>query len=253
MSSFYAAETPDRVKNAKGLHLITTLTPNGRKVHILLEELKDVYSLKWTTSLMDLDTKEQKKNWFLRLNPNGRIPILIDNTKTPPHAIMESSAELLYLISTADKDNIFWFSDPIEQSEALQWVVFWHASGQPNQGQYNYFRNNEAEQSPHAVDRFKQEVLRVYQVLEARLSGKYTGSPREYLAGPDKGKYSIADINAWAWIRTYRSIGFSEDEIAGLPHLGQWVDRIAARPAVQRGLGEWYDEDVHPELVVRTE
>jgi homoserine trans-succinylase len=78
----------------------------------------------------------------------GRIPILVDNTKNPPHAVMESSAELLYLISAADKDNIFWFSDPVEQSEALQWVIFWHASGQPIQGQYNYFRNNAADQSP---------------------------------------------------------------------------------------------------------
>lgn len=104
-----------------------------------------------------------------------------------------------------------------------------------------------------ATTRFRDEVLRIYQVLEAHLSGKHSCNAREYLAGPGSGKYSIVDINAWAWIRTYRSIGFSEDEIAAWPSLGQWVDRIAERPAVQRGLGEWYDEDVHPELVVRTE
>ncbi|KAB8274260.1 glutathione S-transferase [Aspergillus minisclerotigenes] len=251
MSSFYTDKTPDPVKNAKGIHLITSLTPNGRKVHILLEELKDVYGLEWTTSLIDPDTKEQKKKWFLKLNPNGRIPILIDNTRSPPHPVMESSAELLYLVSSIDKDHQFWFSDPIEQSEAYQWLIFWHASGQPIQGQYNYFRRNTID--PHATTRFRDEVLRIYQVLEAHLSGKHSGNAREYLAGPGSGKYSIVDINAWAWIRTYRSMGFSEDEIAAWPSLGQWVDRIAERPAVQRGLGEWYDEDVHPELVVRTE
>ncbi|KAK9547239.1 hypothetical protein V6Z88_008859 [Aspergillus fumigatus] len=71
MASFYAAETPERVKKAQGLHLITSLTPNGRKVHILLEELKDTYGLEWMISLIDLDKNEQKKDWFLRLNPNG--------------------------------------------------------------------------------------------------------------------------------------------------------------------------------------
>ncbi|GMG29677.1 unnamed protein product [Aspergillus oryzae] len=162
MSSFYTDKTPDPVKNAKGIHLITSLTPNGRKVHILLEELKDVYGLEWTTSLIDLDTKEQKKNgssnsiptvynhFLVQENqttstnpiPPGRIPILIDNTRSPPHPVMESSAELLYLVSSIDKDHQFWFSDPIEQSEAYQWLIFWHASGQPIQGQYNYFRRH---------------------------------------------------------------------------------------------------------------
>ncbi|KAJ5959003.1 glutathione S-transferase [Penicillium vulpinum] len=251
MSSFYAAETPERVKKAQGLHLITSLTPNGRKVHILLEELKDAYGLEWTTSLIDLDKNEQKKDWFLRLNPNGRIPILIDNNTSPPHVVMESSAELFYLVNLADRNNLFWFSDPIEQSEAFQWLIFWHASGQPNQGQYNFFRNN-ADRNPHVVDRFKREVLRAYDVLEIRLSGRYGGGTRKYLAGKDKGKYSIADVNSWAWIRNIRRIGFSEDELAQLPHLQQWVDRIAVRPAVERGLGEWYDEDVHPEYLLET-
>jgi glutathione S-transferase len=103
-----------------------------------------------------------------------------------------------------------------------------------------------------AVDRFKCEVLRVYEVLEIRLSGRYSSSTREYLAGHGRGICSIADINAWAWIRNIQRIGFSDDELAQFPHLQQWVDRIAARPAVKRGLGEWYDEDVHPELLLET-
>ncbi|KAH1371587.1 hypothetical protein KXV29_004033 [Aspergillus fumigatus] len=103
-----------------------------------------------------------------------------------------------------------------------------------------------------AVDRCKRELLQVYDVLEIRLSGRYGGGTREYLAGQGQGKYSIADINAWAWVRNIRRIGLSENELAPLPHLQQWVDRIAARPAVERGLGEWYDEDVHPELLLET-
>ncbi|PWY70993.1 glutathione S-transferase [Aspergillus heteromorphus CBS 117.55] len=253
MSAFYAEETPAAVRNAKGLHLISTLSPNGRKAHIYLEELKDKYGLEWTTSLIDLDTAEQKKPWYLKLNPNGRIPILIDNTQSPPHVVFESSAILLYLLSSVDKDHIFGFSDPIEQSQLTQWLIFWHASGQPIQGQYNYFRRNAIDESPHAAQRFKNEVLRIYNVLEIHLSGKYTDSPREYLAGAGKGKYSIADINAWGWLRTFRSIDLGEDDLAKLPHLAAWVDRIADRPAVQRGSGEWYDEEKHPELLIRTE
>ncbi|EDP47641.1 conserved hypothetical protein [Aspergillus fumigatus A1163] len=220
MASFYAAETPERVKKAqltltKGLHLITSLTPNGRKVHILLEELKDTYGLEWMISLIDLDKNEQKKDWFLRLNPNGRIPILIDNNTCPPHVVMKSSAELLYLVNLADKDNIFCKCN----------IIF--------------------------LGIMRTKAL-VYDVLEIRLSGRYGGGTREYLAGQGQGKYSIADINAWAWVRNIRRIGLSENELAPLPHLQQWVDRIAARPAVERGLGEWYDEDVHPELLLET-
>ncbi|PYH91425.1 glutathione S-transferase [Aspergillus ellipticus CBS 707.79] len=252
-SSFYAPETPSAVKNAKGLHLITTLTPNGRKAHIYLEELKDTYGLEWTTSLIDLDTAEQKKPWYLKLNPNGRIPILIDNTHSPPHVVMESSAILLYLLASIDKNHLFGFADPIQQSQLTQWLIFWHASGQPIQGQYNFYRRTRVDGGPYAAQRFRNEVLRVYNVLEIHLSGRYTGSPREYLAGDGIGKYTIADINAWVWIRTFRSIELGEDEVEKLPYLAGWVERIAERPAVGRGLGGDYDEEVHPELLIRTD
>jgi glutathione S-transferase len=152
--------------------LITEQTPNGKKVQILLEELKDVYGTSWTTSLLNLDAPnpEQNKDWFLRLNPNGtpartpylpdcgqllegfdffpaRIPILIDNTQTPPFVIMESLAELLYLQETVDKNNIFGFDNKVEQSEAVQWLFFW-AGGQPMQSQNNYFSRSAPEKLP---------------------------------------------------------------------------------------------------------
>ena len=91
-----------------------------------------------------------------------------------------------------------------------------------------------------AIERFRKETYRVFGVLEIRLSGKYTGEPREYLAGKGKGKYSIADIGTWAWVKNYASSGYTEEEMKALPHLVKWVDRIAERPAVKRGVGDKY-------------
>lgn len=126
MSHLYIDETPAEVKNAKGLHLVTQSTPNGQKVQIFLEELALVYGTTWTTTLINIMTNEQKKEWFLRLDPNGRIPIIIDNTQNPPFPVHETSAELLYLLKKYDKDDVFGFKDELERSQALQWLFFWH-------------------------------------------------------------------------------------------------------------------------------
>ncbi|ATZ57422.1 hypothetical protein BCIN_15g00060 [Botrytis cinerea B05.10] len=234
----YDEKTPLDVKSAKGLHLVTENTPNGQKVQILLEELADAYGTEWTTTLLDTSTNEQKKDWFLRLNPNGRIPIIIDNFQSPPFPLMETSAELLYLLRL-DKNHQFGFIDEIEQSELLQWLFFWHGSGAPYQGNYRFFSRAE-EQSNFAIDRFRKETYRVYGVLELQLSGKYTGQPKEFLAGKDKGKYSIADIGTWAWVKNWPGSGFTEEEMKEFPSLLQWIERIAERPAVKRGIGEKY-------------
>jgi len=235
----YGDDTPADVKAAKGLHLITQSTPNGQKVQILLEELADLYETQWTTTLIDISTNVQKEDWFLRLNPNGRIPVIIDNSASPPFPVMETSAELLYLLKFADKNDEFGFKDELERSECLQWLFFWHGSGAPYQGNLGFFRRA-AEQLPFAINRFRKETARVFGVLEIRLSGKYTGEPREYLAGKGKGKYSVADIGTWAWVKNYSASGYTPEEMKEFPHLVKWVDRIAERPAVQRGIGEKY-------------
>ena len=127
----YGPDTPDDVKSAKGLHLITQSTPNGQKVQIMLEELALAYpGTEWSTTLINIMTNEQKKDWFLRLDPNGRIPVLVDNTQDPPFPVMETSAELLYLLKFADKKDIFGFTDELERNDALQWLFFWHGSGE---------------------------------------------------------------------------------------------------------------------------
>lgn len=129
MSNLIGPDTPDSVKNSKGLHLVTQSTPNGQKVQIFLEELKLKYGTEWDTTIINIMTNEQKKDWFLRLDPNGRIPILVDNSVSPPFPVMETSAELLYLEKKYDKEDAFGFKDDLERNEALQWLFFWHGSG----------------------------------------------------------------------------------------------------------------------------
>ncbi|MCJ1395116.1 hypothetical protein MMC18_007997 [Xylographa bjoerkii] len=239
--SLYIEDTPASVKNAKGLHLITMSTPNGQKVQIMLEELAEKYGTEWDTTFVNIMSNDQKKEWFLRLNPNGRIPVLVDNTQSPPFAVMETSAELLYLLKFADKDDVFGFKDEYERSQALQWLFFWHGSGAPYQGQMNHFNKFAKDKIPYAIERFKNETLRVYGVLEIQLSGKFTGEPKEYLAGNGKGKYSVADIGTYPWVKAWEFSGFSKEDMEPFPHLLKWIDRIAARPAVKKGCGEKYN------------
>ena len=104
----------------------------------------------------------------------------------------------------------------------------------------NHFGKYSKEKIPYAIERFKNETLRVFGVLEIQLSGKFTGEPREYLAGKGKGKYSIADIGTWPWVKGWEASGLTKDDMAPFPHLLKWIDRIAERPAVKRGVGEKY-------------
>ncbi|KAJ6257435.1 hypothetical protein Dda_7219 [Drechslerella dactyloides] len=250
-NQLYFDETPEPIKSAKGLHLITQSTPNGQKVQIFLEELKDVYGTEWTTSIINIGTNEQKKEWFLRLNPNGRIPVIIDNKQSPPHPVMETSAELLYLLDREDKNHVFGFTDPLEKSECLQWLFFWHGSGAPYLGQVNHFFKFAPEMIHYPQERFKNETLRVFGVIEIHLSGKYTGQPRQYLAGNGSGKYSVADIGTWSWVKGWGFSGaFRDEDMKTFPHLLEWINRIAERPAVIRGIGDDYNAQKRPELYI---
>lgn len=170
---------------------------------------------------------------------------------------------MIYLLKLADKDYKFGFKDELEQSECLQWLFFWHGGGAPYQGNLGFF-TRAAEKIPCkiffswtwyliivkilqtclfpvvAIERFRKETFRVFGVLEIRLSGIYADGPRDYLVGQGKGKYSIADIAAWTWVKNWPR-GFTEEEMSSShPHLLQWVERIAQRPAVKVGTGEKY-------------
>lgn len=194
------------------IDLYTAATPNGHKISIALEELGLPYRL----HALSFDRREQKSQEFLRINPNGRIPAIVDEG----FAVFESGAILIYL---AEKSGRLLPSDPRGRSLALQWLMFQMGGVGPMQGQANVFFRYFPEKLQGAIDRYQHETRRLYEVLDRRLG------EAEYLAGD----YGIADIATFPWVRVHDWAGVSVD---GLEHLQRWLDAIAARPAVQRGL-----------------
>ncbi|KAI0770324.1 glutathione S-transferase C-terminal-like protein [Fomes fomentarius] len=212
------------------LLLYTTGTPNGHKVSVFLEELKAAYGLQYDVHKIDLSKNTQKEPWFIKLNPNGRIPTLVDRSRNN-FAVSESAAILFYLQQHYDKENKFSFDkdkDPDSYSELLQWIFFTHGGIGPMQGQSNHFHRYAPEDIPYAKKRYSEETKRLYGVLEIRLQD------RDWLAGPGRGVYSLAEMNAVPWVRihTYASI----ESLDEWPHVKAWVERALARPAFQAGI-----------------
>ncbi len=197
------------------IDLYTAATPNGYKASIALEELE----LPRTVHPIDLSKLEQKEEWFLKLNPNGRIPVIVDR-ENDDHVVFESGAILLYL---AEKTGRLLPADPAARSQVIQWLMFQMGGIGPMQGQANVFYRYAPEPIPYAIERYQKETRRLYEVLDRRLAG------RDYLVGD----YSIADIASFTWVSTHEWSGVSLD---GLGHVRRWLERIEARPAVQRGL-----------------
>jgi glutathione S-transferase len=196
------------------IDLYTAPTPNGWKVSILLEELGLPYEVK----PIDLGKRVQKEDWYLRLNPNGRIPTIVDRD-ADDFAVFESGAILVYL---AEKTGRLLATSPPERSLAMQWLMFQMAGVGPMQGQANVFFRYAPEKIPFAIERYHRETRRLYEVLDRRLGES------EYLGG----EYSIADIATWPWMRIHDWAGVP---IEGLTHLERWFDRVGDRPAVKRG------------------
>lgn len=197
------------------IDLYTAATPNGHKVSIALEELGLPYTLK----VIDLTAGEQRTPAFLAINPNGRIPAIIDH-EADGFAVFESGACLIYL---AEKTGRLMPADVKGRSRVLQWLMFQMGGIGPMMGQANVFFRYFPEKIPAAIDRYQGECRRLFRVLDGHLQH------HEFLAGD----YSIADIANWAWVRTHRWSGV---EIDDLPHLKRWRDAIRQRPAVQRGI-----------------
>ncbi len=196
------------------IDLYTSQTPNGWKASIALEELE----LPYTWKHVQLDKLEQKQPEFLRINPNGRIPAIVDRD-AGDFAVFESGAILVYL---AEKTGRLLPTEPKARSRAMQWLMFQMGGVGPMQGQSNVFFRYAPEKIQYAIDRYQRETRRLYEVLDGRLA------EAEYLAGD----YSIADIATWPWVRLH---GWAGVEIDGLQHLGRWLEKVGARPAVQRG------------------
>ena len=204
------------------IDLYTAPTPNGYKVSILLEELK----LPYNVVSIELEKKEQKKTEFLKLNPNGRIPTIVDHENND-FTVFESGAILIYL---AEKSGKFLSSDPNGRSVTLQWLMFQMGGIGPMQGQAHVFYRYAPEKIEYAIERYQKETLRLYTVLDTQLK------EHEYLTGD----LSIADIATWPWVRIYRWAGL---DIENLPHLQRWLDVLAERPAFQKGIEVPYKID----------
>jgi GSH-dependent disulfide-bond oxidoreductase len=194
------------------IELYTAATPNGYKVSVALEEM----GLPYTVRRIDLMKAEQKQPDFLAINPNGRIPAIVDDG----FAVFESGAILTYL---ARKTGQFMPADAQGMSRVEQWLMFQMGGLGPMMGQANVFFRYFPEKIQPAIDRYQTEVRRLFTVLDGHLA------KNEYLAGD----YSIADMANWCWARTH---SWSGVDIDGLDHLKRWIDAIAARPAVQRGI-----------------
>jgi len=197
------------------IDLYTAATPNGHKVSIALEEL----ALSYTLKTLDLAKGEQKLPAFLAINPNGRIPAIVDRAEDD-FAVFESGACLIYL---AEKTGQLMPQDMKGRSRAIQWLMFQMGGIGPMMGQANVFYRYFPEKIQPAIDRYQGESKRLFRVLDGHLKD------HEYLAGD----YSIADIANWAWVRTHRWSGVEVDD---LPHLQRWLAAIRARPAVQKGI-----------------
>lgn len=210
------------------LMLYTAATPNGYKVSIGLEELKAVGAIPgYDFQAIAFQQNEQKADWFLKINPNGRIPALTDRARNDFN-VWETASILLYLGRHYDKNKIFGFVDEDEDSEMLTWMFFMHGGLGPMQGQSNHFTRYAPETIPYAQKRYQEETKRLYHVFDTRLCD------RDFLVGTSRGKYSWADMSVFPWVRGHSWAGI--ETLDEFPHLGRWLEVIAARPAVIEGL-----------------
>jgi glutathione S-transferase len=197
------------------IKLYTVGTPNGKKVSIVLEEM----NLEYDVHAIQMGELEQKEDWYLELNPNGRIPTIVDQDNDG-FVVFESGAILLYL---AEKTGLLIPADEKKRSQVVQWLMFQMGGIGPMQGQAHVFYRYAPEKIPYAIERYQKETRRLYEVLERQLTDN------EFLVGD----YSIADIASFPWVRRYEWAGVPVDD---LPNVLRWLASIEARPAVQRGL-----------------
>ena len=194
-------------------------TPNGHKVHVMLEEC----GLKYEAIPVNIGVGEQFRPDFLAISPNNKIPAIVDpeGPDGRPISLFESGAILVYL---AAKTGRFLPTGDREKFEVLQWLMFQTGGVGPMLGQAHHFRMYAPEKVPYAIDRYSNEARRLYAVIDKRLAKS------EWLGGAE---YSIADIATFPWLRSWQNQGVVLEEY---PHLKRWFDAVSERPAVQRGV-----------------
>lgn len=208
------------LKHGKSMiDLYSMATPNGHKIHIMLEEC----GLPYRVHHIDIGKGDQFKPAFLKISPNNKIPAMVDSDGPDgkPIALFESGAMLIYLASKAGK---FLGNTDREKYTVLQWLMFQMGGLGPMLGQAHHFRIYAPEKIDYAVNRYTNEAKRLYGVLDKQLS------EHSYLAGEE---YTIADIASYPWIRSWKNQGI---DWADYPHAKRWFDAISERPAVQRGV-----------------
>lgn len=196
------------------IDLYTFTTPNGRKISIMLEEV----GLDYHVHKIDITKGEQFTPEYIAINPNSKIPAIIDRDKDI--TVFESGAILIYL---AQKTGKLLPTEEKARFQVLEWLMFQMASVGPMFGQYNHFNRYASEKIPYAIERYRQETLRLYGVLDKQLA------QGEYICGD----YSIADIATFPWVAAYEFMGLTLDKH---PHLKQWIDSMKKRPAVEKGM-----------------
>lgn len=211
------------------IELYTWSTPNGHKLHIMLEETGLAYKL----NLVDIRRGDQFKADFMRISPNNKIPALVDSEGPDgkPLALAESGAMLIYL---ADKSGRFLPESTRVRMTVLQWLMFQMAHIGPMLGQAHHFNKYAPKRVPYAIERYSKEANRLYGVLDRRLGES------AYLGGDD---YTIADIATFPWLRNPGDQGV---DMSDYPNVQAWFDQIAQRPAVERGLRALKDQPVDP-------
>lgn len=206
------------------IDLYTWTTPNGWKASATLEEL----DLDYTVKPIDITTNIQKGPEFLAINPNGRIPAIIDHEEGG-FTVFESGAIMVYLAEKAGK---LLPTDVKGRSEVMQWLMFQMGGLGPMQGQANVFYRYFPEKIPAAIDRYQNETKRLMTVLDTQLARS------EYLTKD----FSIADIANWSWVRIHNWAGV---EIEDLPNLQRWLEQMEARPALTRGANVPHATEYH--------
>jgi len=206
------------------IDLYTDVTPNGHKIHIMLEEV----GLAYKVHHIDIGKGDQFKPEFLKISPNNKIPAIVDSDGPDGSSlpVFESGAILIYL---AEKTGKFLPKSGRARYDVMQWLMFQMGGIGPMLGQAHHFRQYAPEQIKYAIDRYTNEAKRLYGVMDRRLK------EHAYLAGD----YSIADMASWPWLRRPERQGV---DIAEYPNVKRWFDAIAARPAVERGVAVLADQ-----------
>ncbi|MDH3623593.1 MAG: glutathione S-transferase N-terminal domain-containing protein [Myxococcales bacterium] len=197
------------------IDLYTAPTPNGHKASVTLEELE----LPYEAHFVNIGAGEQNQDWYLEINPNGRIPTIVDRD-ADNLAVFDSGAIMVYL---AEKTGRLLPASGPGRARTLSWLAFQLGHIGPMMGQANVFYRYFPEKIQPVIDRYQNESRRLFEVLDRRLGQS------EWLAD----EFSIADIANWCWVRTYKWSGVSRD---GLEHLDRWLGAMKQRPACRRGV-----------------